>query len=200
MEKDALAGNTEKVKSSIVRIQNAAQKMQKLLNDLLELSRVGRLMNQPENLPFTEIAREALDQVRGRLEANRIRIEMADALPVVHGDRIRLVEVMQNLVDNAAKFSRNAPDPLISIGWNGNTEKGFPIFFVRDNGIGIAPQYHEQVFGLFDKLDPTAEGTGVGLTLVKRIIEVHGGKIWIESQPGSGATFYFSLPGETQEN
>lgn len=200
VEKDALAGNTEKVKSSIVRIQNAAQKMQKLLNDLLELSRVGRLMNQPENLPFTEIAREALDQVRGRLEANRIRIEMADALPVVHGDRIRLVEVMQNLVDNAAKFSRNAPDPLITIGWNGNTEKGFPIFFVRDNGIGIAPQYHEKVFGLFDKLDPTAEGTGVGLTLVKRIIEVHGGKIWIESQPGSGATFYFSLPGETQEN
>ena len=200
VEKDALAGNTEKVKSSIVRIQNAAQKMQKLLNDLLELSRVGRLMNQPENLPFTEIAREALDQVRGRLEANRIRIEMADALPVVHGDRIRLVEVMQNLVDNAAKFSRNAPDPLITIGWNGNTEKGFPIFFVRDNGIGIAPQYPEKVFGLFDKLDPTAEGTGVGLTLVKRIIEVHGGKIWIESQPGSGATFYFSLPGETQEN
>ena len=199
VEKDALAGNTEKVRSSIVRIQNAAQKMQKLLNDLLELSRVGRLMNQPQNLPFAEIALEALEQVRGRLEANGVRVEVSESLPVVCGDRVRLIEVVQNLVDNAAKFSKSQPDPLITIGWSKTDEKGFPIFFVRDNGIGIAPQYHEKVFGLFDKLDPNAEGTGVGLTLVKRIIEVHGGKIWIESQPGSGATFYFSLPGETQE-
>ena len=199
VEKDALAGNTDRVRSSIVRIQNAAQKMQKLLNDLLELSRVGRLMNQPENIPFAEIALEALEQVRGRLEANGVRVDVSGSLPIVCGDRIRLVEVVQNLVDNAAKFSRHQPNPLITIGWNGTGEKGFPVFFVRDNGIGIPPQYHEKVFGLFDKLDPTAEGTGVGLTLVKRIVEVHGGKIWIESQPGSGATFYFSLPGETQE-
>ena len=199
VEKDALAGDTGKIKASIDRISRAAQKMQRLLNDLLELSRIGRLMNEPENIPFSEIVREALDQVRGRLEENRIQVEVQDSLPIVRGDKIRLVEVVQNLVDNAAKFTKDRPNPLIEIGTNGINEKGFPIFLVSDNGIGIEPQYHEKIFGLFDKLDPTAEGTGVGLTLVKRIVEVHGGKIWLESQPGAGATFYFTLPGISDE-
>ncbi len=199
IEKDALAGNTAKIKSSIDRISNAAQKMQKLLNDLLELSRIGRLMNKPENIPFSEIVRDALEHVRGRLETNNVRVEVQDSLPVVHGDKIRLVEVVQNLVDNAAKFTKDSPSPLIKIGSSGNNEKGLPIFFVSDNGIGIAPQYHEKIFGLFDKLDPTVEGTGVGLTLVKRIIEVHGGRIWLESQPGTGTTFHFTLPARHPE-
>ena len=196
LEKDALAGNTEKIKAGINRISNAAQKMQGLLNDLLELSRVGRLMNAPESIPFEEIVKEALDHVQGRLEANKVKVEVQGSLPTVYGDKIRLVEVMQNLVDNAAKFTKGQPDALIKIGTEENNEKMQPIFFVSDNGIGIAPQYHEKIFGLFDKLDPTAEGTGVGLTLVKRIIEVHGGKIWLESQPGNGTTFYFTLPGK----
>ena len=199
VEKDALAGNTAKIKSSIDRISNAAQKMQGLLNDLLELSRIGRLMNKPENIPFNEITKEALDHVGGRLEANKVEVEVQASLPVVNGDKIRLVEVVQNLVDNAAKFTKSCPEPLIKIGTNGFDKKGFPIFFVSDNGIGIDPQYHEKIFGLFDKLDPTIEGTGVGLTLVKRIVEVHGGRIWLESQPGIGTTFYFTLPGATDE-
>ena len=199
VEKDALAGDTVRVRSSIERIFRAAKKMQNLLNDLLELSRIGRLMNEPENIPFNEIVKEALDHVRGRLEATKVQVEVQDSLPVVNGDKIRLVEVVQNLVDNAAKFTKDNPNPLIKIGLNGVTDKGASIFFVKDNGIGIAPQYHEKIFGLFDKLDPTVEGTGVGLTLVKRIIEVHGGKIWLESQPGIGTTFYFTLPGVSDE-
>ena len=75
-------------------------------------------------------------------------------------------------------------------------EDGKPIFFVRDNGIGIAPEYHERIFGLFNKLDAQAEGTGAGLSIVKRIIEVHGGRIWVESEAGKGATFLFSLWGQ----
>ena len=85
------------------------------------------------------------------------------------------------------------PDPRIEIGLYGE-ENAKPIFFLRDNGIGIASEYHERIFGLFNKLDPRSDGTGVGLALVKRIIEVHGGRIWVESEPTKGSTFYFSLP------
>jgi PAS domain S-box-containing protein len=194
LEKDALSGNMEKLKNNINRITTAAQKMQSLLNDLLELSRIGRLINQPERVPFEEIVREALERVRGRLEANKVRVEVQNELPTVHGDKTRLIEVLQNLLDNAAKFTGNGGNPRIEIGTTGTDQGSNSIFFVRDNGIGIQPQFQDRIFGLFNKLDQSVEGTGIGLTLVKRIIEVHGGKIWVESELGRGATFYFTLP------
>jgi two-component system sensor kinase FixL len=104
------------------------------------------------------------------------------------------VEAVQNLVDNAAKFTTGRADAMVEIGLRGATGAGLE-FFVRDNGIGIDPAYHKRIFGLFDKLDPASEGTGVGLTLVKRIIEIHGGHIRVESEGvGKGATFIFTLP------
>jgi signal transduction histidine kinase len=114
-------------------------------------------------------------------------------LPDVYGDRQRLLEVLQNLLDNAAKFIGSPSDPRIEIGQDGY-EDDKPIFFVRDNGIGIEPIHHERVFGLFNKLDAESEGTGIGLALVKRIIEIHGGRIWVQSEAGQGTTFYFTLP------
>jgi signal transduction histidine kinase len=98
-----------------------------------------------------------------------------------------MVEVLQNLIVNATKFMGDQPQPLIEIGIRDK------IFYVRDNGIGIAAEYHERIFGLFNKLDQFSDGTGIGLALVKRIIEVHGGRIWIESETGKGATFFFTL-------
>jgi signal transduction histidine kinase len=200
LERDALSGNLEKVRASTSRISSAAQKMENLLSDLLELSRVGRLMNPPENIPFEEIAKEALERVRGQIEANHIQVIIAENLPVIHGDKIRLVEVIQNLLDNAAKFSNGKPDAHIKIESGGLDENQRHILFVCDNGIGIDPQYHDRIFGLFNKLNPRVEGTGIGLTLVKRIIEIHGGRIWVESEPGKGATFYFTLPAQKSLN
>lgn len=194
LENDAREGNIENVRASIGRISNAARKMHKLLNDLLELSRIGRLANPPEDIPFEDIIREALEQVRGRFEANQVRVEVHARLPIIRGDRLRLVEVAQNLLDNAAKFSRENSNPQIKIGCLGMDNDKNIILFVRDNGIGIAPQYHENIFGLFNKLNADTEGTGIGLALVKRIIEVHGGRIWVESEVGQGTTFYFTLP------
>jgi signal transduction histidine kinase len=104
-----------------------------------------------------------------------------------------LFEVLQNLIDNAAKFMDNQLEPRIEIGVQGELN-GNPIFYVRDNGMGIAPQFKEKIFGLFDKLNSQSEGTGIGLALVKRIIEFHGGRVWVESEIGQGATFFFSLP------
>lgn len=193
LEQDALAGNTAKIKNNMNRISGAARKMQDLLNDLLELSRIGRLMNTPEDIPFAEVVHEAVDRVHGRLDEIQATVEIQRDLPVVSGDRIRLVEVVQNLIDNAAKYSNPASRSRIEIGTTTDAQNAV-VFYVRDNGIGIAPKYHENIFGLFNKLNATSEGTGIGLTLVKRIIEVHGGRIWVESEAGKGATFYFTLP------
>ena len=167
--------------------------MQELLKDLLELSRIGRLMNDPVEISFSEIVKEALAVVEGHISSKQISIEFVDSSQKIHGDHIRLVEAMQNLIDNAVKFMGAQPNPRINIGTIMDAQNK-PVFFVQDNGIGIEPQYRERIFGLFNKLDVNTQGSGVGLTIVKRIIEVHGGKIWVESTPGKGSTFYFTLP------
>ena len=192
LEQDALAGNHARMKADMQRITAATEKMQRLLNELLELSRIGRLRNTPERIPFEDLAREAVELVQGRIMQHNIAVIIQPGLPEVVGDRQRLLEVIQNLVDNAAKFMGGQSQPRIEIGQEGENA-GMPVFFVRDNGIGIAPEYHERVFGLFNKLDVKSDGTGIGLALVKRIVEVHGGRIWVRSEAGSGSTFYFTL-------
>jgi len=195
LEQDARNGDTEKMNKDILRINEAISKMERLLTELLELSRIGRIMNPPMDVPFGEIVDEALALVQGRLQAEQVQVDVEADLPSVYGDRARLVEVVQNLVDNAAKFTKGQDTPRIEIGQINKDDKH--IFFVRDNGIGIEPQQHERVFGLFNKLDANSDGTGIGLALVKRIIEVHGGKIWVESEGlGEGSTFYFTLAGD----
>lgn len=191
LEQDAANGNIVRLRGDMKRIADATDKMQFLLNDLLELSRIGRLVNPPQFSPFEEIVQEASGLVHGRLEENNVRFNVQPGMPVVYGDRQRLVEAVQNLIDNAAKFIGS--DPIVEVGQAG-TENERPVFFVRDNGIGIDPLHHDRVFGLFNKLNVESEGTGIGLALVKRIIEVHGGRIWIESEAGKGSTFFFTLP------
>jgi len=193
LEQDAFSGNLERLRQDIQRVQEATRKMHRLLTELLELSRVGRLMNTPQAIQFDDLVREALDLVYGQLELRGITVHTQPNLPIVLGDRQRLIEVLQNLLDNAAKYMGDQLNPRIEIGQDG-AEADKPVFFVEDNGIGIAPEFHEQIFGLFNKLDSRSEGTGIGLALVKRIVEVHGGRIWVESELGQGATFYFTLP------
>lgn len=193
LQEDALGGKQERLRRDIERIGGAVDKMHILLNELLELSRIGRMMNTPETIDFHELIGEALDIVQGRLKNGLIKIQESEGPIFVQGDHRRLLEVLQNLIDNAAKFMGPQPAPLIEIGCGGY-ENEKPILFVRDNGIGIAPEHHERIFGLFNKLDPLAEGTGIGLALVKRIVEYHGGRIWVESTLGKGAAFFFVLP------
>lgn len=194
LEQDALGRKMDRLGDDMKRISSAVDKMQSLLDDLLELSRIGRLMNPPEEVPFETIVRDALGLVEGRLAARQVQVEVEAGLPKISVDRARMTEVMQNLLDNAAKFMGDQPHPRVEVGAL-MTAEGFK-FFVRDNGMGIEPQYHERVFGLFNKLDSQTEGTGVGLSLVRRIIEVHGGRVWLESEgAGKGTTIWFTLPG-----
>jgi PAS domain S-box-containing protein len=193
IEKDAASGNMERLKRDIDRVHEAVNKMQNLLNELLELSRIGRLINTFESTPFNVIAANALQVVHGRLQERQIYVSVQPDMPSVNVDKQRIIEVLQNLIDNAAKFMGSQAYPAIEIGQRGE-EGGKLIFFVKDNGIGVAPEYHERIFGLFNRLDPNIEGTGIGLALVKRIVEFHGGRIWVESEIGQGSTFYFTLP------
>jgi PAS domain S-box-containing protein len=195
LEQDIAKGDHARTQSDLRRIASATDRMNHLLMDLLELSRIGRLMNPFETVAFETIIREALELTQGHLTARHVNVQVLPGLPLVHGDRARLVEVMQNLVDNAVKFMGAQSAPRIEIGVRPGA-----ILYVRDNGIGIAPEYHERVFGLFNRLDQSIEGTGIGLTLVKRIIEVHGGKIWIESDGTNGATFCFTLASSPAES
>jgi PAS domain S-box-containing protein len=193
LEEDLDSGDRVRFHADIERIKTAAARMEQLLKELLELSRIGRKMNPPQEIRFEQLAREAMELVHGQLEAHGAEVHIQPHLPAVYGDHQRLVDVLQNLIDNASKFRGSQAHLQIEIGQRGE-EDGMPVFYVRDNGIGIAPEHHERIFGLFNKLDPSAEGTGVGLALVKRIVEAHGGRIWVESESGRGAAFYFTLP------
>lgn len=193
LEKDMHTNDIVKIKNSIERIREAKDKMSYLLDDLLELSRIGRLKNPSINISLHDIVDEALSLVHGQLTARKIQVQIQETLPTLYCDSPRLVEVIQNLVDNAAKFMGEQPNPVIEIGARNTIEE--IVIFVKDNGIGIKPAFHEKIFSLFDKLEVNSEGTGVGLALVKRIIEVHDGRIWVESDGlGNGSTFCFVLP------
>ena len=195
---DAQTGNTKRLEADIERIGSAADKMHALLNDLLDLSRIGRMMNEPVEIDFKELALEAQELLQGRFQERGIQLVVRDSLPKVYGDRQRLLQVLQNLMDNAAKFMGDQQNPRIEVGHTASPQQGFAALYVSDNGMGVAPEYHEKIFGLFNRLMPAIEGTGVGLALAKRVVEFHGGRIWVESRTGEGSKFYFTLPQANQ--
>ncbi len=187
-------GDFEQLDADLGRIQEAAERMQELLSELLELSRIGRVVNPPEDVDLGVLVREAVALVSPLAHEQHAEISISDDLPVVRGDRIRLLEVYQNLLENAVKFMGDQPRPRIEVGARRNG--GDVVLYVEDNGVGVAPDARERVFGLFDKVDRDSGGSGIGLALVRRIVEVHGGTIWIESAgPGRGSRFCFTLPG-----
>jgi PAS domain S-box-containing protein len=193
LDQDLATGDMEQIRRDMARIGGAADKMKNLLDDLLELSRIGRICNPPVYVNLAELVNEAAELLAGRFQQRRVRLEVAADLPMMYGDRPRLLEVMQNLLDNAVKYLGESPDPVVTVGCR--QDRGQTVCYVRDNGLGIEPRYHEKVFGLFEQLDSRTEGTGIGLALVKRIIEIHGGRVWVESAGlGQGSAFCFILP------
>ncbi|MCE9647785.1 MAG: PAS domain-containing protein [Chloroflexi bacterium] len=195
LRQDAQKGDLAHFDQDLARVIQATETMQNLLNDLLELSRIGQIINSLENVAFADIVQEALNLVMNPDHFQKIRVEVHESLPIIQCDRTRIVEVVQNLVGNSMKFMGNQLNPLIQIGLvDIEVQPGFSTFFIKDNGIGIEPQFRERVFGLFNRLGNDQDGTGIGLTLVKRIVEVHGGRIWLESEGrNKGTTFYFTL-------
>lgn len=192
LEKDLLKGNYERMASDLKRVSAAADKMNDLLHDLLELSTIGRVVNPPEPVDLNLLVHDVLAQLAGPLKNRGLNVEVQPGLPEVLCDKQRMAEVVQNLVENAIHNMGYQAEPHIGVGMR--EEGGETIFFVQDNGIGIDVRYHQTIFGLFNKLDAKSSGTGVGLALVKRIIEVHGGRVWVESEGiGKGSRFCFTI-------
>jgi PAS domain S-box-containing protein len=192
LREDIAAGRHDSIQEDLGEIAAAADRMRGMLDELLHLSRIGRIANPSERVSMADLVREAIDNLSHRITERKVEVRVSANLPPAYGDRVRLLEVVQNLLDNAIKFS-DADHPLVEVG--ARRENGQTVFYVRDSGIGIDPEFHERVFRLFEQLNPEQEGTGVGLAIVKRIIEIHGGRIWVESKgQGQGSAFCFTLP------
>jgi len=192
LEQDISTGDSVRLDKDMGFMHTAADRMESLLNELLDMSRVGRTNAPRESVSLQEMVAEALDAVAGQITAGRVHMQVCQNELPLHGDRRRLLQIWQNLLDNAIKYMGDQPEPLIEIGVE---QQGETVFFVRDNGIGISPEYHSKVFGIFEKLDRNTSGVGMGLTMVRRIIESYGGHIRVESGgEGQGSCFRFTLP------
>ena len=192
IKQDSERGDLDRMQADLRIANESVTKMDQLLLETLELSRIGRIVNSPENVPFGEIVEDALEQTSEKIKSKGCKVSVAKNLPVVHVDRMRITEILVNLIENSLKYIGLQTNPEIEIGQRIDGQNR--IFFVRDNGIGIDPSQYDKVFELFYKVNKESEGTGAGLAIVKRIIEVHGGSIWIESELGKGCMICFTLP------
>ncbi len=192
LEQDMHTGNTESIEQDLHHIHTATDRMALLLDDLLKLSRTSWVDNQTEQISLKGLLEQTLMLVQGQIEETGARITLPDTDLLLHADPSRLLEIWQNLIDNALTYGISKENPRIVIGFESDPEL---VFYVRDFGPGIAEEFHEKIFGLFEKLDRDSKGTGIGLALVKRIVEKHGGAIWVEAGGnGQGCCFKFTLP------
>lgn len=182
------------------RIQANTVHMQRLIAELLDLSRIGRSREPRQPVRMNDLVHEVLNELQGQIELKQATITVADDLPTATGERNRLHQVWMNLIANALHYCHPERSPIIEIGARDGTSDGHWRYFVRDNGIGIAPEHREKIFDIFYRVQGKYDGsesTGVGLAIVKRIIQSHGGTVWVESKgEGQGSTFWFTLPKE----
>ncbi len=196
--RDATEGNLERLQKTIERITLSATRMEQLIDDLLKLSRAGSMHGLVEELSLTEIAAEIVDLLAGKIAERGVVINIDKSIPSILGERHRLLTILQNLVENAVKYMGDQKNPVVDIGCK--IENNARIFFVRDNGLGLDAADKTRIFGLFMKVDERSEGSGIGLAILKRIIEEDGGKIWVESEGlGKGCTFYFTFDSNCQQ-
>ena len=175
-------------------LKDNVQRMETLIKDLLELSRAGKVAGEPETINVDELIDEIYSELKHHLDEKNISMNITKPLPVITGDRVRIRQVFLNLISNAIKFIDPAKEAIIEIGASTGSN-GLCRYYVRDNGIGISSDHHDLIFKEFHRVkDIDTEGTGIGLAIVKKIVEHYNGKIWVDSEPGAGSTFYLEIP------
>lgn len=192
LKEDMQEGNVEAVAESIKCLERAHRRMQQLIDDLLHLSRVGSMELQLQNVDVQDLVQTVVQSLAEELRKKHLTVELAGDLPVVVADYRRVQQIIENLIINAIKYGVSGRDPRVRI-FAKETESDVR-YCIKDNGPGIQKQFHEKIFGLFQRLDNSEEGTGVGLTIVSRAMQRHGGKVWVQSEPGHGCEFWLSFP------
>jgi len=182
----------QEVKQYFGSIEAASHRMQKLIVDTLDYARIHSKKQIFEPIDCNQVIKQAIENLYSLIEAKQAKIEI-DSLPIVMGDETLLVQLFQNLISNAIKFTYPGVSPSVEISAT-FTERHWQ-FCVADNGIGIEPENLTGIFEAFHRLQKQYDGTGIGLAICRKIVEAHGGLIWVESQPGQGTSFYFTLPG-----
>ena len=183
----------EQGKKHIGVLRGNAVRMSALIEDLLQLSRVGRVQQECATVAVESLLGDVQRDLQFALEEKKVDLRIQPDLPTITCDEVRIKQVFTNLISNAIKFN-DKPQPVVEIACR--EDDGSYTFSVRDNGMGIDEQYHEKIFGIFQRLGPREEyeGTGAGLTICKKVVEAHGGRIWVESKVGKGSTFSFTIP------
>jgi PAS domain S-box-containing protein len=174
-------------------ICSSAHRMELLVSDLLSLTKLGRVVFSFRNVSVRNILDKIIPTLQDRLEEKGITIEVAANLPAIQCDEEKICQVFDNLLVNAIKYMGRKEEAAIKVGYN---DKGkYHQFYVKDNGIGIEPEHHSRIFGKYQRGQDVEDqdGTGLGLAIVEKIVSSHGGRVWVESEKGMGATFYFTL-------
>jgi two-component system, LuxR family, sensor kinase FixL len=192
LKEDLKLNRSPEVDDSLMRIEKANHRMRELIEDLLELSRAGRFELEKEKVLLKDLIDTVIEGHSEEIRKRGLKIEMEVGSTTIEVDASRMQQVFENLLTNALKYASKGSQPLLRI-FTEENEENVKICF-RDSGPGIDQAYHEKIFGLFQRLQTDEEGTGVGLSIVSRIIEVHGGTVWVESSVGNGASFWMSLP------
>jgi PAS domain S-box-containing protein len=194
LEEELKGGLTAETREYLRLLHGRVHRMEALINGILDYSRAGKARDQVESVDTAALARDVLELLA---PGQGVQVEVQPGLPTVKAERVKLQQVLMNLLGNAIKFtSLNRPDPRITLTWK-DTGDAYA-FTITDNGPGIAPEYHERIWGIFQTLESrdTIEGTGIGLSVVKKIVETQGGRAWVESEQGQGARFHFTWPKE----
>ena len=174
-------------------VRDNAIRMNQLIDDILNFSRTGRAEITFSEIDMERMAHKVVDELQPSLAGSKLQLEI-EPIPPVTGDQAMMHQVFVNLLSNAIKFSRTRETPEIKVG--ATVKEGEIIYYVRDNGVGFDMQFVDKLFSVFQRLHAATEfeGTGIGLAIVKRIINRHGGRVWAEGKVNEGATIYFALP------
>lgn len=192
LREDLIAKNYTEVMDSLSRLEGANKRMQESINDLLEFSRIGRVNLELKPTDLKTLFNDIIENNIEVINKKNITVEVPDDLPLVVVDSKRFTQVFENLINNAIKYGSTSDAPRISILWRENNDE--IQVCVKDYGPGIDPQYHKKIFGLFQRLSSDKQGSGIGLTAVARILQLHNGRVWVNSNIGAGAEFWIGLP------
>lgn len=194
LKKDIAADNRDRIQKDMAYITSAAAKLTQLLDALHQVTRIGTTGNPAATISFSDLIQTCLTSLAGPLQQQGIEVVVNDSDLRLTGDQLQLGQIWQNLIENAVKYRGDQPAPRIVLGVD--TDQQQPEFYVRDNGMGIEPKHAQRIFGLFAQLDPMSDGRGLGLALIKRLVELYQGTIRVESEgSGRGSCFKFTLPG-----